>query len=91
MENIINMLIENPFVAALIASPIGLVLIWAVYKAVLKIILSDKNIDKLADDIDKAVDEVQKKDKEAGKQTRQRLIALATMIITKLKEDDGYN
>ena len=91
MEAIVKFIVENPLFAALLASPVGLVLVFALYKAVLKIVLSEKNIVKIAAFIDKAVDKLQKQDPESGKETRAILIELANRIIKDLKAPDGCN
>lgn len=92
MENILAFIANHPIVSGMLASPIGAVAFFAAYKLLLKMLLSDKNIDKVADHIDKYVDSLQKRDKESGQATRSTLIRLAERIIKDLKDpSDGTN
>ena len=91
MEGILNFLISNPLVTMLLASPIGLIVVWAVYQAIIKMLLTEKNVVKIAEDLDKYVDKLQSQNTQAGKLTRERLIAMAEHIIVALKKDDGVN
>ena len=91
MDAVIEFIVTNPVVMFVIGTPIGLVLVFALYKAVIKIILSPKNIIMIAGIIDNSVDWLQKQDKSSGLETRTVLINLAERIIKDLKEDDGIS
>lgn len=91
MENVLEFIFNNPVGNAMLAVPFLTVAFFAGYKLLLKMLLSEKNIKLIADNIDKVVDEVQKKDKASGKETRSALIKLAERIIKDLKESDGVN
>ena len=89
--SIIEMIANNPIASMVMATPIGGIVLWAAYKAVLKMALSVKNIEKIANNIDNMVDDLQKKDTASGKETRKKLIELFEESIRKLKESDGHN
>jgi len=54
-------------------------------------VLSNQNIDRLAENLDKAVDDIQKRDIKVGAELRSRLIYACNSMITALKADDGVN
>ena len=56
-----------------------------------RMILSNTNINQLANDIDNAVDNIQKGNVKVGKEARSRIIFGCQAIIAALKKDDGIN
>lgn len=86
-----DFILNNPLIAAIIASPVGLMMFFAGFKIAINILFSEKNINKLGDYIDNMVDKAQKKDPAAGKLLRKKLIELFERIIKDLKEADGIN
>lgn len=91
MEEFLKWISSNPIIAGLVSSYIGVIIIATIYQALIKIFLSEKNIEKIEEAVDKMVDKVQKKDPAAGKLTRQKLIRIFSGIVDKLKEADGCN
>jgi len=91
MQQVIEMIMQNPVIAGILTSTVGMFLAFTIYKALIMVVLSDKNIDMLDDAVDKYVDKIQKKNQAAGKLTRARLIKAFESIVARLKKDDGVN
>ena len=91
LQSILEFILNNPVVTAILASSFGTMLLFAGIKIAIKLIFSIKNMDKWGDYIDDMVDKTQKKNKDAGKLLRKDLIALFETIIRKLKAPDGIN
>jgi len=91
MDALFSAIVNNPAVTFVAGTPILVFIGFAIYKGLLKIVLSEKNIHTVAAAVDKYIDKIQKKNPGAGKETREKLIKTFQEIIKELKASDGVN
>ena len=91
LKQLIDIFQGNPITAAVFGSALGCFLFFFFYKTLIKIALSDKNIDALSDAADNYIDKLQQKDAESGKLSRAKLKKICLETIAKLDEADGCN
>jgi len=106
MEEILNVIMNNPVVSILIGSSVGGMFLWFGIRLAIKYaskyifqkLLTDAHLNSWSNQLDNEMDKIQRKDPETGKLLRASMIRglektqeFCKLGIEKLKEADGIN